>query len=43
MECGGLARDREMTFQQLASEAFDDVLTKYHHYPDFKTALRESG
>jgi hypothetical protein len=38
-----LSRDRKMTFQQIASEAFDDVLTKYYHYPDFKMALRESA
>jgi hypothetical protein len=38
-----LARDRRMKFQELAAEAFDDVLVKYYHYPDFKTALRESA
>jgi hypothetical protein len=37
-----LARDRMMDFQELASEAFSDLLKKYGRETDLKTALRES-
>jgi hypothetical protein len=37
-----LARDRMSTFQELAEEAFRDLLKKYGRPTDLKTALRES-
>jgi len=37
-----LARDRMMDFQELADEAFDDLLKKHGRPTDLKTALRES-
>jgi len=37
-----LARDRMSTFQELADEAFRDLLKKYGRPTDLKTALRES-
>ena len=37
-----LARDRMSTFQELADEAFSDLLKKYGRPTDLKTALRES-
>jgi hypothetical protein len=37
-----LARDRMSTFQELADEAFRDLLKKYGRPSDLKTALRES-
>ena len=38
-----LARDRMSTFQELADEAFRDLLKKYGRPTDLKTALRESA
>jgi len=38
-----LARDRMMTFQELADEAFVDLLRKYERPTDLKTALRRSA
>jgi hypothetical protein len=38
-----LARDRMMTFQELADEAFIDLLRKYDRPIDLKTALRRSA
>jgi predicted DNA-binding ribbon-helix-helix protein len=37
-----LARDRMMTFQELADEAFDDLLKKYHRPANLKSALKQS-
>ena len=37
-----LAHDRMMDFQELADEAFGDLLKKHGRSTDFKTALRES-
>jgi hypothetical protein len=38
-----LARDRMATFQELADEAFADLLKKHGRPVDLKTALRESA
>ncbi len=38
-----LARDRMMTFQELAEEAFRDLLRKHNRPVDLKEALRESA
>jgi hypothetical protein len=38
-----LARDRMSTFQELADEAFRDLLKKYGRPTDLQTALRESA
>ncbi len=38
-----LARDRMMSFQELADEAFDDLLNKYGRRADLKSALRKSA
>jgi hypothetical protein len=38
-----LARDRMMTFQELADEAFRDLLRKYYRPSDLKEALRRSA
>jgi len=38
-----LARDRMMDFQELADEAFRDVLKKYGRPTDLKAALRRSA
>jgi predicted DNA-binding ribbon-helix-helix protein len=38
-----LARDRMMTFQELADEAFADVLKKHGRPVDLRAALRESA
>lgn len=37
-----LARDRMMTFQELAEEAFRDLLRKHDRPADLKSALRQS-
>jgi hypothetical protein len=37
-----LARDRMMTFQELADEAFRDLLVKHGRPTDLKTALKKS-
>jgi hypothetical protein len=37
-----LARDRMMTFQELAEEAFRDLLRKHNRPIDLKEALRKS-
>ncbi len=37
-----LGRDRMMDFQELADEAFTDLLKKHGRPTDLKTALRES-
>jgi hypothetical protein len=37
-----LARDRMMNFQELADEAFNDLLKKHGRPTELKTALRES-
>jgi hypothetical protein len=37
-----LARDRMMDFQELADEAFGDLLKKHGRPTDLKTALHES-
>ena len=37
-----LAHDRMMTFQQLAEEAFGDLLRKHDRPADLKSALRQS-
>jgi hypothetical protein len=37
-----LARDRMMDFQELADEAFTDLLRKHNRPSDLKTALRQS-
>ena len=38
-----LARDRMQDFQELADEAFRDLLHKYGRPTDLKTALRQSA
>jgi predicted DNA-binding ribbon-helix-helix protein len=38
-----LARDRMMDFQELADEAFRDLLHKHHRPTDLKSALRQSA
>ena len=38
-----LARDRMQNFQELADEAFRDLLRKYGRPTDLKTALRQSA
>jgi hypothetical protein len=38
-----LARDRMMTFQELADEAFTDLLRKHTRPIDLRTALRRSA
>jgi hypothetical protein len=38
-----LARDRMQDFQELADEAFLDLLRKYGRPTDLKTALRQSA
>jgi hypothetical protein len=38
-----LARDRMATFQELADEAFADLLRKHGRPTDLKTALRRSA
>lgn len=38
-----LARDRMMTFQELADEAFRDLLKKHGRPTDLKEALRRSA
>jgi hypothetical protein len=38
-----LARDRMATFQELADEAFADLLHKHGRPTDLKTALRRSA
>jgi hypothetical protein len=37
-----LSRDSMKTFQELADEAFDDLLKKYGRPTDLKTALKRS-
>ena len=37
-----LARDRMMDFEELADEAFSDLLKKYGRPTDLKSALRQS-
>ena len=38
-----LARDRMMDFQELADEAFRDLLRKYGRPTDLRSALRQSA
>jgi hypothetical protein len=38
-----LARDRMLDFQELADEAFRDLLRKHGRPTDLKTALRQSA
>ena len=38
-----LGRDRMMDFQELADEAFRDLLSKHGRPTDLKTALRQSA
>jgi predicted DNA-binding ribbon-helix-helix protein len=38
-----LARDRMMDFQELADEAFRDLLNKHHRPTDLNSALRQSA
>ena len=38
-----LGRDRMMTFQELADEAFADLLKKHGRPVDLRSALRKSG
>ena len=38
-----LARDRMMDFQELADEAFRDLLNKHNRPTDLKSALRQSA
>jgi hypothetical protein len=38
-----LRQERRRSFQQLADEAFRDLLEKYHRPIDLKTQLRESA
>jgi hypothetical protein len=38
-----LARDRMMDFQELADEAFRDLLRKHNRPIDLKSALRQSA
>ncbi len=37
-----LRQERRRSFQQLANEAFADLLAKYHRPGDLKSQLRES-
>jgi predicted DNA-binding ribbon-helix-helix protein len=37
-----LARDRMMSFQELADEAFRDLLEKHHRPTSLKSALKQS-
>jgi predicted DNA-binding ribbon-helix-helix protein len=38
-----LARDRMMSFQELADEAFRDLLEKHHRPTSLKSALKQSA
>jgi predicted DNA-binding ribbon-helix-helix protein len=38
-----LARDRMMSFQELADEAFRDLLEKHHRPTNLKSALEQSA
>ncbi len=38
-----LAGDRMMTFQELADEAFRDLLKKHNRPSDFRSALKQSA
>jgi hypothetical protein len=38
-----LRQERRRSFQQLADEAFRDLLAKYHRPTDLKTQLKESA
>jgi hypothetical protein len=38
-----LRQERRRSFQQLADEAFHDLLEKHHRPTDLKTQLRESA
>jgi hypothetical protein len=38
-----LRQERRRSFQQLADEAFGDLLEKHHRPADLKTQLRESA
>jgi predicted DNA-binding ribbon-helix-helix protein len=38
-----LARDRMMSFQELADEAFRDLLEKHHRPTNLKSALKQSA
>ena len=38
-----LRRDRHRSFQQLADEAFADLLAKHHQPPDLTSQLRQSA
>jgi hypothetical protein len=38
-----LAKDRMQDFQELADEAFRDILRKYNRPTDLKSALRQSA
>ena len=38
-----MARDRMMDFQELADEAFRDLLRKHNRPTDLKSALRQSA
>ena len=38
-----LRQERRRSFQQLADEAFRDLLEKHHRPPDLKTQLKESA
>jgi len=38
-----LARDREATFQELADEAFRDLLNKHGRFAAFRAALKASA
>ena len=38
-----LARDRAMSFQELADEAFRDLLRKHHRPTNLRDALRQSA
>jgi predicted DNA-binding ribbon-helix-helix protein len=38
-----LARDRMMSFQELADEAFGDLLNKHHRPVNLKSALKQSA
>jgi hypothetical protein len=38
-----LARDRCATFQELADEAFSDLLKKHHRPTDLRSALKASA
>ena len=38
-----LRQERRRSFQQLADEAFHDLLEKYHRPADLKTQLKESA